>query len=217
MHQYLNNLESMKGKSPRAPLWKREFGGISFVAGLLICPLFLGLSLFTSCTSAASPGKTVPAAVVPTATLPHTATPVPAPTTLPDAGPGVAIGDARFAVEVVDTPAARNQGLSGRPLLKPGTGMLFVFEKEGPYGFWMKDMQFPLDLVWINGQCQVVDITPNVPMPAPGQTPGDLPIYMPRAPVLYVLEINAGEAAATGIMVGKPVRFEGALAGKYGC
>ena len=50
-------------------------------------------------------------------------------------------------------PEERSQGLSGRPNLAAGTGMLFVFEQAGSYAFWMKDMRFPLDMVWIDAQC----------------------------------------------------------------
>jgi uncharacterized membrane protein (UPF0127 family) len=129
----------------------------------------------------------------------------------------VTIGDARFSVEVVDTPGQRAQGLSGRPALKQGTGMLFVFDSEALHSFWMKEMQFPLDFVWVSGQCAVVDVTLGAPPPASGQPLADLPVYTPQAPVRYVLEINAGEVAAAGIAPGNSVKFGGSLAGWYGC
>jgi uncharacterized membrane protein (UPF0127 family) len=107
--------------------------------------------------------------------------------------------------------------LSGRPSLAPGTGMLFIFETEGVYYFWMKDMRFPLDMVWISAGCVVVDITKDAPPPEPGQALAELARYSPSQPAQYVLEINAGEAEAADIHAGDPVEFGGSLAGAYGC
>jgi hypothetical protein len=95
--------------------------------------------------------------------------------------------------------------------------MLFVFDEEGRYSFWMKEMHFPLDLVWIGARCTVVDITPNAPPPAPGLSVTELPLYTPVAPVRYVLEVNAGETEAAGVRVDSLVEFRGSLAGLYGC
>jgi hypothetical protein len=129
----------------------------------------------------------------------------------------VSVGDARFLVDVADTAPERSQGLSGRPSLAPGTGMLFVFEQPGTYTFWMIEMQFPLDFVWIGADCTVLDLMENVPPQQPGQSPDDLPRYRPAAPAQYVLEINAGEIQTAGISTGGGVAFEGDLAGLYGC
>ncbi len=95
--------------------------------------------------------------------------------------------------------------------------MLFVFEEPGVYPFWMIEMQFPLDFVWIGADCTVVDLTENVPLPQAGENPGDLPRYRPAAPVQYVLEINAGEIESAGIDAGDAVAFGGDLVGNYGC
>jgi len=128
----------------------------------------------------------------------------------------VTVGDSSFTVELAATPEERSQGLSGRPNLAAGTGMLFVFQQEGSYAFWMKDMRFPLDMVWIDAQCLVVDITRNAPPPEPEQALSDLPTFGPSVPVVYVLEINAGESEA-GIRPGSRAVFTGSLAGRYGC
>lgn len=66
-------------------------------------------------------------------------------------------------VEVVNTVQTRKQGLSGRSSLG-ADGMLFVFAQPAQHQFWMKDMKFPLDFVWIN-QGQVVDLAQNIPAP----------------------------------------------------
>ena len=95
--------------------------------------------------------------------------------------------------------------------------MLFIFEEEGPYTFWMKEMRFPLDLVWIGAQCTVVDITRNAPPPASGQSLDELTRYTPKTLAQFVLEINGGESGSRGFREGDKVRFTGSLAEAYGC
>src|SRR5512144_250193 len=52
-------------------------------------------------------------------------------------------------VELARSVPEKARGLSGRPGLKPGHGMLFVYEQPQPIGIWMKDMRFPLDIIWV--------------------------------------------------------------------
>jgi uncharacterized protein len=141
-------------------------------------------------------------------TAAHVVTPPPGPDSTPTPTT-VTIGDASFPVELAVTLQQRAQGLSGRPSLAPGTGMLFIFGSEGRHSFWMKDMRFPLDMVWISAEYAVVDITEDVPPPAPGQTTSELPTYMPAELAQYVLEINAGEAESADIHIGDMVEFGG--------
>jgi len=129
----------------------------------------------------------------------------------------VTVGNASFAVELAATPAQRAQGLSGRSPLATGTGMLFVFEEERRHSFWMKDMRFPLDILWIDSQCVLADITENAPKPEPDQALNDLPTFAPAAPVKYVLEVNGGIARQAGVRRGDRVTFTGSLAGRFGC
>jgi uncharacterized membrane protein (UPF0127 family) len=127
------------------------------------------------------------------------------------------VGAASFEVEPAITSAQHTQGLSGRPTLPTDTGMLFIFEQESKLTFWMIDMRFALDMVWIGAGCTVVDITFNAPPPEADQTPDQLPRFAPGVPAQYVLEINAGEADSAGIKPGDPVLFTGNLAGLHGC
>ena len=120
-------------------------------------------------------------------------------------------------MELAITPAERQQGLSGRESLPENTGMLFIFEQDQRLSFWMLDMNFPLDMVWIDSSCHVLDVTPDVPHPDPGQEPSDLPRYSPSGPARFVLEINAGEFHDAGLAVGALARFGGPIAGEYGC
>jgi uncharacterized membrane protein (UPF0127 family) len=201
---------------------------VARIIRLLVCLLLLAVACggtsAEALTPAPVPDSTPTVEMVPTATGPApteiaapTATPsLTAPPTM-ETGATVIIGDASFTVELAVTPQQRAQGLSGRPGLPPGAGMLFIFETADLYSFWMKDMRFPLDLVWISAECAVVDITEDAPPPAPGQAVADLLTYRPKEPAQYVLEINAGEAESAGIGIGDQAEFGGDLAGAYGC
>ena len=122
-----------------------------------------------------------------------------------------------FPVELADSTEERIRGLSGRAFLDSGTGMLFVFEEESGRRFWMREMEFSLDMVWIDARCRVVDISADVPAPDPATPLEDLPRYSPEAPAQYVLEINGGESEALGLGPGDQVKFLGGLAGRFGC
>ncbi|MCR4275020.1 MAG: DUF192 domain-containing protein [Candidatus Campbellbacteria bacterium] len=98
----------------------------------------------------------------------------------------VSIDDKTLAFEVVDTPELRTQGLSGRKSLLPNTGMLFVFDTSDVYGFWMKDMFFSLDIIWLDNNFTVVHLEQNV---SPETYPS---VFIPNEKALYVLEVNAG-------------------------
>lgn len=126
-----------------------------------------------------------------------------------DATPTVSVGGAAFEVEIAFTPEDRGRGLSGRDSLADGSGMLFVFKNGQASSFWMREMRFDLDFVWIGDGCEVVDIHARVPAPAAGTGVGDLPIYSSEPPARYNLEINAGEAAKRGIEIGDRARFIG--------
>ncbi|MFA6569813.1 MAG: DUF192 domain-containing protein [Bacteroidota bacterium] len=116
----------------------------------------------------------------------------------------ILIGKTKILAEVADTENLRIQGLSGRDKLPESTGMLFVFDKPGMYSFWMKDMKFSLDFIWISNN-QVVDLTEDVPYPKhPNES---LPIYQPKTPVDHVLEVTAGFIKKEGIQIGDAVQF----------
>lgn len=160
-----------------------------------------------------------------TAALPATATVAPIPESTPAATPTpapdlalplVTIGQFAWPVELAVTAEQQAQGLSGRAELAAGSGMLFVWDQESRRTFWMPDMNFPLDLVWISGDCAVVDITRDAPPQAPGQSRAELPRYTVEG-VQYVLEINAGESALHSVNPGDRVEFGGSIAGEHGC
>jgi uncharacterized membrane protein (UPF0127 family) len=108
------------------------------------------------------------------------------------------VGGACFRVELATTLEARARGLMYRDHLAPDTGMLFVFEQEGIYPFWMKNMKIPLDMIWIDRDKRIVSMAKNV---QPCHTT-DCPDIVPGGDALYVLEINAGLADKIGLKVG---------------
>ena len=100
-------------------------------------------------------------------------------------------------IEIADTEEERNLGLSGRTRLDSNAGLLFVFQDPGEYGFWMKDMKFPIDIIWMDESFTVIDVKEDV-------KPESFPeIFTPPKNILYVLEVNAGFSRAQGIENGK--------------
>ena len=111
------------------------------------------------------------------------------------------IGGIQIPIEIAESNEERAQGLSGRAALPSGQGLLFIFDLPGSYGFWMKDMQFPIDIVWINENWEVIGLERRV-------TPETYPTtFYPPSPVKYVLELNSGDATRLGIDIGSKLFF----------
>jgi uncharacterized membrane protein (UPF0127 family) len=102
-------------------------------------------------------------------------------------------------VTIAQTDAERELGLGGRAGLSADEGMLFVFPTDGHYKFWMKDMRFSIDMLWIDSQGKIIYIAQNI---APETYPQS---FGPDAPARYVLELPAGWANAHGVRVGNKV------------
>jgi hypothetical protein len=98
------------------------------------------------------------------------------------------------------------RGLGGRESLPDDRGMLFIFPEPGRHGFWMKDMLFPIDIIWISAEGRVVDI--QAAQPEPGVPDPRLRRYGPSGEAKYVLEVRAGLAAEKGVQVGDEARIE---------
>jgi uncharacterized membrane protein (UPF0127 family) len=100
---------------------------------------------------------------------------------------------------VAGNPITRMKGLMGRDSLGADEGMLFIFDTPGMYAFWMLNTTIPLDAIFIAQNGSVVDIIQMAPC---GINPLNCPQYAPKAPALYVLEVNQGFAASHGIVIG---------------
>ena len=103
--------------------------------------------------------------------------------------------------EIATSSIALEQGLSGRISLPTNQGMLFVFPKVASRGFWMRNMSFPIDIIWINKDKVVIGVESNV-------DPSSYPhMYFPPSPIQYVLELNAGYANKNGITASTTLTF----------
>jgi len=114
------------------------------------------------------------------------------------------ISNISLTVEVASKPADQTRGLSGRESLLPDHGMLFAFTEPDIYEFWMKDMKFPLDFIWIRNNT-VVQLDHNIP--APSDNSENPARVSPKQPIDTVIEISAGWLAKNSIKVGD--RLEG--------
>ena len=115
--------------------------------------------------------------------------------------PSVAVNGHRYTVHIADTGALRAKGLSDTPSLPQKEGMLFVFQDATRSCFWMKDMQYSLDIIWLDANKQIVYMVQNV-------TPQSFPdSFCTATPARYVLELNAGEVKRSGMRIGQQVSF----------
>ena len=109
-----------------------------------------------------------------------------------------------ISVEVADTVEKRRLGLGKRSGLENGWGMLFVFEKRNQHGFWMKDMQFPLDIIWLDNH-RIVHILRNV---QPAKSRVLPPVMTPPVAGNFVLEIDAGLVEELKLRVGQRLKYQ---------
>ena len=113
--------------------------------------------------------------------------------------PTATINGHELNLEVMRESQERSRGLSQKELLAENAGMLFIFESPGVPGFWMKDMNFSIDIIWIGSHKRVVDITENL---APETFPE---VFKPKAQIQYVLEVNAGWVDEHNISIGDTI------------
>ncbi|KGM54485.1 ACR family protein [Lysobacter arseniciresistens ZS79] len=116
----------------------------------------------------------------------------------------VDIGGERYQVEVADDNAERARGLMFRDALADGHGMLFIHEREEPQAYWMKNTRIPLDILYFDASRALVSQQRDVPPCTAGNA---CPSYPSDAAALYVLELNAGEAARLGLEDGEMLQF----------
>jgi len=119
-------------------------------------------------------------------------------------GPRIVLPDGFVvSVEIAADSETRSQGLMYRDHIDPDKGMLFVFERDDVFTFWMKNTRIPLDMIWIDANRRVVGILENVP---PCKV-DDCPTYGPGVVARYVLEVGGGEAAKHKLKVGDGLQF----------
>ncbi len=100
-----------------------------------------------------------------------------------------------YRLELADTPETRTLGLSGRGTMASDRGMVFVFDTPTEACFWMKDMRFPIDIIWLNESRKVTQVRSDV-------SPESYPKSFCADDTRYVIELHAGEAARSSIRSG---------------
>lgn len=116
----------------------------------------------------------------------------------------IQIGEKKMYVQVATTIGQQHRGLGGRDDMLPYAGMVFPYHPPRRAAMVMRDMHFPIDIIWIRSG-RVVDIAPEV-APEPGVPEDQLRIYYPRAEADMVVEVAAGFTTTYGIRIGDPVQ-----------
>jgi len=110
----------------------------------------------------------------------------------------MAVGDERFVVELATTPASRQRGLMGRPQLAADRGMLFLYDEPAPRTFWMKNVRFGLDILYLDADWRILHLVTAPPCVMP-----PCPEYPSSQPARYVLELPAGSGERLGLAPGQ--------------
>ena len=108
-------------------------------------------------------------------------------------------------VEIADQPEERTLGLMNREILEINHGMLFIFEGEDYWSFWMKNTLIPLDLIFISDQYTIVDIKEDF---KPCKV-NNCDTYTSKEKAKYVLEVNSGFVEENNIKIGDKIKHEG--------
>lgn len=117
----------------------------------------------------------------------------------------VRIDTSEIKVDLATNFLEQARGLGGRDKLEEDQGMLFMFSRDDYYNFWMKDMKFPIDIIWIKNDT-IIDMSQNVPI-QPGVSDFKLISYSPHEKADRVLEVNAGFVSRNKIKVGDRVEY----------
>lgn len=106
----------------------------------------------------------------------------------------------KINIEVADNDSERQQGLMNRAFMSYDRGMLFIFDKEAPQAFWMKNTIIPLDIIYVNSNKEIVSIAENTQPYSEASLPSG-------KPAIFVVEVNAGFCAQNKIQRGNKISF----------
>lgn len=115
----------------------------------------------------------------------------------------ITINDVYVDAEVADSTLERVRGLMYRENIGETEGMFFIFDSEDNHSIWMKNMKFPIDIIWVDENMSIVHIKHNVP-PCKEE---DCPTYPPSKPAKYVLEVKANFTEQNNIKIGDTVHL----------
>lgn len=108
----------------------------------------------------------------------------------------ISLGEQNFEVEVADYDKARYCGLSFKEGLEDSDGMLFVFENSDFHGIWMREMLFPIDIIWLDENYRIINLKI-------GASPDSYPeIFTPKSPARFVIEVREGVILTVDISIG---------------
>ena len=111
------------------------------------------------------------------------------------------IDNREYSIISVSTSETRTMGLSGMKELSEDKTMLFTFDEPDKYGIWMKEMNFSIDILWLDEKSKIVHIENNI-------SPKTYPkVFFPPEKSLYVLEANAGFVLENNLSVGKTLNI----------
>lgn len=113
------------------------------------------------------------------------------------------IGDGVFNTQIAKTPEERQKGLSGTAELRPDEGLIFIYEFDDKWPIWMKDMHYPIDIIWLDKDKRVVYIVTNAPPESYPDT-----TFAPKKDARYVIELPAGTADKKAIKVNGQATFD---------
>ncbi len=111
------------------------------------------------------------------------------------------VRDRTFKLQIADSPEKQQLGLGKRESLRPDDGMVFIYTDEAQRCFWMKDMRFAIDIIWLDKQKEIVHIGPDIRPETYPKT------FCPDKSAQYVVELSSGMAARTGLRAGQPLEF----------
>ena len=111
------------------------------------------------------------------------------------------VGGRDYRLQIASTQAEQTKGLGDRASMPTSQGMLFAFSGSAGRCFWMKDMHFPLDIIWVKSSHQIGAIVPDI---SPSTYPHS---FCPDVSAQYVIELNAGQAADANLYVGQKLQF----------
>lgn len=120
----------------------------------------------------------------------------------------VMLGTLMLHLERADSEYVQTHGLTGRASLPKDEGMLYIVTKHQEFSYWAKDMRFATDVIWIDQDFHIVDISKNI-------TPDSYPdsVFKAKEPARYVIEVNAGVADTAGVRIGDTVNIASAITG----
>jgi uncharacterized membrane protein (UPF0127 family) len=108
--------------------------------------------------------------------------------------------------ELAIDPAMMQRGLMFRHSLASDRGMLFMHDKPGRWQYYMFQCFIPLDMIWMDNDHRVVEISADTP-PCSSTVASDCPVYGGHADARYVLELGGGEAKKNGLKEGDQIAF----------